>query len=208
MTPASHSLHLASMLVLASLVQGCKPDAAQSGKPAEPVATASIGCLPKGDGFLRAQLHGARELQLDWADAQMSCEGGPRPDGNGIRVSISGSLAEGESLRFVFGIGATKPGENGRALATNLTAILEREHRIYATLGDDKCTVDELRQQPVPGVARGYRVQVRGFCIEPATVVGGNERLLISTFDFAALIRDGDPPAKKLPVPAAVTSTM
>src|SRR5678815_919215 len=51
---------------------------------------AKSGCFVAGDGYLRARLRGALELDLDWKDAQMECEGGPRPSGNGVRVSIGG----------------------------------------------------------------------------------------------------------------------
>jgi hypothetical protein len=181
-----------ALLVLLALLgaAGCKPR-----QESPPVATpgsvaATPGCLATGDGFLRAKLQGARDVQVDWSNAEISCEGGLRPDARGIRVSIAGPLHEdGERLRFVFGIGAIKQNESGRALPTNVTAILEHAHRIYATLGDDKCTVDELLQAPLVGTpAYSFRVQARGFCIAPATLVGGEERLLVSTFDFAGRI--------------------
>lgn len=165
----------------------------------------SAGCLSTGDGYLRAKLQGAREAQVNWSNAEISCEGGLRPDGSGIRVSIAGPLHEdGERLRFVFGISATRQNQNGRALPTNLTAILERAHRIYATLGNDKCTVDELHQQPLAGIpAHSFRVEARGFCIAPATIVGGEERLLVSTFDFAGRITvPPELPATPPPQPA------
>ena len=57
----------------------------QSTDPAE-----KTGCFAAGDGYLRARMRGAVDLDLDWKDAQMQCEGGPRPSGNGIRVSIGG----------------------------------------------------------------------------------------------------------------------
>ncbi len=63
-----------------------------------PAATAH--CLPDAGGYLRAQLRGAINADLDWHDADIHCEGGPRPDGEGLRVSIAGPLpAIGRSER-------------------------------------------------------------------------------------------------------------
>ena len=72
-------------------------------------------------------------------------------------------------------------------------AFLEHWPRVYATLGDDKCSVDALTQQPVavPGdapAAGDYWVNARGFCMEPAATLDGSERVLISRFDFRGRI--------------------
>lgn len=195
-----HRLGLFAVLAAAAIAAGCKP---RTSAPA--AAAPAHHCLPAGEGFLRARLHGARDLQIDWRDAQMRCEGGLRPDASGIRVSIAGTTGAGEPLRFVFGISSARPREDGRALPTNLTTILEREHQIYATRGDDKCTVDELRQQALPGAGNpAWRVEARGFCTEPASLIGGDERLLVSTFDFAARIDpEAGPPLPAKPAPVA-----
>jgi hypothetical protein len=63
--------------------------------PAEPTVTS--GCFAAGTGYLRARMRGSVDLDLDWKNAQMECEGGPRPPGkdnksNGIRVSIGGPI--------------------------------------------------------------------------------------------------------------------
>jgi hypothetical protein len=144
--------------------------------------------LPSGNGYLRARIRGALTLDLDWRDAEMECDGGARPDGSGIRVAFAGPLHnDGRRLRLVFGI-RTGEGSNGRALPTNLTVIFEGEQRMFATLGDDRCTIDELRQERVGalgGDSRGYRVIARGFCTAPASALAGNERIVLNSFDFA-----------------------
>jgi hypothetical protein len=170
------------ILVAASACTSPAPPAGES-KPE--------GCLASGDGYLRARIRGALDLDLDWRNAEISCEGGARPDERGIRVSFAGPLqSEGRRLRLVFGISETPEGAAGRALPTNLTVILEGEKRLFATRGDDKCTVDELRQEPfgASGEARSYRVEARGFCMAPATSVDRIERILVSRFDFAGRV--------------------
>jgi len=161
------------------------------------------GCFAAGDGYLRARMRGAVDLDLDWKDAQMQCEGGPRPSGNGVRVSIGGpDRGEGRRIRLVFGIAGVSEGGGGQTLRTNVTILFEGEKRVFATLGDDKCTVDALTQQRVETLGPGraiYRVEAHGFCLGPATSLSKAERVLLPSFDFAGRVEfdDGDRHALK-----------
>lgn len=155
-------------------------------------ATPAAGCLASGNGYLRARIRGALNLDLDWRNDDLQCEGGARPADRGIRLSFAGPLqSDGRRLRLVFGISAATEGRGGRALPTNLTLIFEGEKRLFATRGDDKCTVDELRQErfgDLSGRERSYRVIARGFCIAPATAADRSERIVVSRFDFAGRV--------------------
>ncbi len=147
------------------------------------------GCLPTGNGYLRARIRGAMNLDVNWHDAEMQCEGGPRPDGSGLRVAFAGPRhADGRRLRLVFGVDSAREGHSGHELPTNLTVIFEGEDRLFATRGDDHCTVDELRQERVgalSGGVRSWRIVARGFCIAPASTLSSDARILVSSFDFA-----------------------
>jgi hypothetical protein len=153
-----------------------------------PPAKRGAGCLPSNNGYLRARIRGALTLDIDWHDAEMECDGGARPDGSGIRVAFAGPLRnDGRRLRMVFGL-RTAEGDSGRAVPTNLTVIFEGEQRVFATRCDDRCTTDELSQERVGalgGDSREYRVVARGFCTAPASALGGDERIVINSFDFA-----------------------
>ena len=167
---------------------------------------ATPGCLPTGNGYLRARIRGAMNLDLDWRNAEIECDGGPRPDGSGLRVSFAGPRhADGRRLRLVFGVGSVHEGRTGRALPTNLTAIFEGEERLFATRGEDHCMVDELRQErlgALGGPLRSWRIVARGFCTSPASTLNSDARILVSRFDFAGTAvfadepRDGSPPPK------------
>jgi hypothetical protein len=189
--PDAHLLAMSAAL-LGTLIVACS--AADRPATAITAGAAPGRCLPDAAGFLRAQLRGAINVDLDWRDAQIHCEGGPRPDGEGLRVSIAGPLpasaggAQGRTLRFVFGIKTAAATTQGSALATNLTAIVEGG-ALYATRGDDKCTVDTLQRREVPGSnEREFRVDARGFCLGPASSMDGAARLLVTTFDFAGRV--------------------
>lgn len=169
--------------------------------PTKPAADPPAGCFTVGGGYLRARLRGALDLDLNWKNADMQCAGGPRPPGknherNGVRVSIGGPLhGDANRLRLVFGIAGVGEGAGGKALRTNVTVLFEGENRVFATQGDDKCMVDSLTQERVetlgPNVAV-YRVVARGFCIGPATSLSREERLVITSFDFAGRVEFSD----------------
>jgi uncharacterized membrane protein (UPF0127 family) len=151
----------------------------------------AAGCLATGNGYLRARVGGALNLDIDWRNAELECEGSPRPDGSGVRVSFAGpARSDGRRVRMVFGIGGVREGSPGHGLRTNLTVMFEGEQRLFATRGDDRCTVDDLSQERVGalgGNIRSYRVIARGFCVAPASTLKGDEQIVVSRFDFAGL---------------------
>jgi hypothetical protein len=169
-----------------------------AGTPASPTArpAAPGGCFLAGDGYLRARLRGALDLDLNWNNADMECAGGPRPQGRGVRVSIGGPLrGDGRRIRLVFGIADVGEGSGGETLRTNVTLLFEGEQRVFATQGDDKCTVDTLSQQRVESMGGSravYRVVARGFCLGPATSLSRGERVFLTSFDFAGRVEFGD----------------
>jgi hypothetical protein len=191
----------AGVLILAltfAQVCGATPPAEKA--PAATTPAAQPGCFAVGGGYLRARLRGAVDLDLNWKNADMQCEGGPRPPGadnksNGIRVSIGGPpRGDGHRLRLVFGIAGISEGGGGQALPTNLTILFEGEQRIFATQGDDKCMVDSLTQERVEVLGPGravYRVVARGFCLGPATSLSRQERVVATSFDFAGRVEFG-----------------
>ena len=174
----------AATLLLAPALGGAAAESA--------AAPASKGCLPSGNGFLRARIRGVLNLDVDWRNAELECEGAARPDGSGIRLSFAGPLrSDGRRLRMVFGVARAAEGATGSALPTNLTVIFEGEQRLFATRGDDKCTVDKLEQERVGSVGgdvRSYRVVASGFCTEPANTLNDKERIVVSSFDFAGRV--------------------
>jgi hypothetical protein len=170
---------------------------------ASPAATQ--GCLPAGNGYLRARIRGAMNLDIDWHNAEIECDGGPRPDGSGLRVSFAGPRhADGRRLRLVFGVGSVHEGRPGRALPTNLTVIFEGEERLFATRGEDYCTVDELKQErlgALGGPLRSWRIVARGFCTSPASTLNSDARILVTRFDFAGSAVFEDEPRDRPPPP-------
>ena len=203
----SCALAISSALLLTPALPGGAL-AAPEGPPATP---SPGGCLASGNGFLRARIRGALNLDVNWQNAEIECEGDARPNGNGIRLSFAGPLSsDGRRMRVVFGVTRATEGLAGSALPTNLTVIFEGEKRLFATRGDDKCTVDKLQQERVESVGgetRSYRVIGSGFCTEPANTLNEKERIVVSSFDFAGRVTYTRKPTAPAPAAApAVTS--
>lgn len=153
-----------------------------------PTVSLSGPCLRSGKAYLRAHIRGAIRLDVDLHGTGLTCEGGPRLDGSGIRMSFEGRVGpEKRRVRMVFGIDGAKEGTPGRELPTNLTVIFGDEKLLFATQGDGNCTVDRLMQSRIASdrqSSHAYRVVAHGFCIAPANDLGGHRRILVTTFDF------------------------
>jgi len=186
-----------SLLLLCSLAAATACSLKAPGLAAA-TAEPAAACLPGERGFLRIGLRGAIDRDLEWRGAQLQCEGGARPAGDGVRVSFSGSAADPAlKLRIVFGV-AAKPGASAASnLPTNITVIVEGANRLYGTQGDDKCQVDAMVQEPLAGAAgpageHAFRIAARGYCIGPASTLDGSAHLYINRFDFAGIARFED----------------
>jgi hypothetical protein len=174
------------------------PAAAAAGADGPGASGSAGGCIAGGGGFLQAQLRGAITADVAWSNPGMRCEGGPRPDGRGLRLTLAGPAPEDASrqLRFIFGIDYQDAAAGvAQALPTNVTVILEGGGRMFATRGDERCAVEKLERVPLPGGDAGLmRVHVRGYCVEPAGEMAGDGRLLIPTFEFTGIARAGESP--------------
>jgi hypothetical protein len=185
----------AVLCALASLVL-CKAHAqAADGQttPSKPEPV-DAGCLPNDAGYLRARIDGAVKAELDWRNADMECTGAVRPTDGGIRMRFTASLPSGEKLVLVFGIATLREGAAAQSVPVNLTVIREGTGEFYGTQGDDKCMLDEVKQEPIVGIphrSRAYRIIARGYCTEPARAIRGKGAVLLSRFDYAGRVDFG-----------------
>ena len=151
------------------------------------------GCLPSGDGYLRAHLAGAITTNIDWPNSGTLCQGEWRGKPPGVRLSFERTAGGDPNLLLVFGLTGIRAGKSGHAIRTNVTIVVQGKSRIFGTLGDKRCTVDSLTQRPL-SPAGFYRVEARGFCTSPAHAIHGDGDVLVSTFEFAGLVNFQDQP--------------
>jgi hypothetical protein len=186
---------LPALTIICGLTLGlsCKVHAQSPDAPAENAnKTPEAGaCLPDGQGFLKARLSGAVRAELVWGNDDTECTGAVRPDG-GIRVRFSHKEgADGGRLVLLFGVAGLREGQSAKALPVNVTVIREGLGEFYSTQGDNKCTLDEVRQEPLVGIphrSRSYRIIARGFCTDPARAVRGAGVILLSRFDYVGRV--------------------
>ena len=166
----------------------CSPGVAAPSAP--PTADRSANCLTSGDGYLRARVAGALDARIDWPNSGTRCQGEPKTQPPGIRLSFQRAAGGRPNLLFVFGLTGIREGQPSHDTGVNLTIILQGTPRIYGTLGDSRCTVDSLTQKRL-SIQGQYRVEARGFCTQPAHAVRGDGDVLVSTFEFAGLVDYG-----------------
>jgi hypothetical protein len=190
-------------LLLISAVWGLRSVSAKLPPPSPATAGSAFaaattdGCLPSHDGYLRARLRSGSlekgDVDIDWNDADMQCEGGLRPDAQGMRMMFAGRKpGDQHRLRLVFGLAAQPDVHEAHNVPTNITLIDEDDQRLFSTAGDGKCTIDALTLQPTLASAdeHWHRFTARGFCTGPASTLSGNDTLLVDRFDFAGMVRD------------------
>jgi hypothetical protein len=176
-------------LIAASLA--CMACSADQDQTPSQVADRATGCMAGADGYLHAQVRGAVTADINWSSADMQCDGGPRPDGQGLRLTFAGKLPDSShQVRFIFGIDEQDIAAGAaQALPTNLTVILEGEKQLFATRGSERCAVESLERTALEGNAtKKSRVHARGYCLGPATSVAGDARLLVPTFEFTGIV--------------------
>ena len=190
--PEAATLRAAALAASALLVAACGH--ADTSPPAAPAAAPVAGkpellCAPAPEGFLRARLQGAIEAELDWAaPSTPQCLGGTRPQGDGLRLVYKGE-AGGAPLLIVIGIATlARDTPAARNVPANVTLVREGAGAFYSTQGDDKCALDEVRQEPVACQTGRYRLSARGYCTQPARSLGGDGSVLVSRFDAEALV--------------------
>jgi hypothetical protein len=149
-------------------------------------------CLPTGDGYLRARISGALNAELDWGNHGTECTGAVRPTDGGVRMRFSRAAPDGVGkLVLVFGIATLREGKSAKLAPVNVTLMREGRGEFYSTQGDDKCMLDDVRQEPIIGIphrTRSYRVIARGSCTEPARAVRGSGSVLLSRFDLSGRV--------------------
>ncbi len=170
--------------------------------PDSPFRSGAQVCLPSGDGYLRARVGGSVVTDVDWPNSGTLCDGEPKDKAQGVRLSFRRSGGGAPDLLFVFGLSGVREGQPARSTKTNLTLIVQGTSQLYSTLGDSHCMVDSLSQRRLPDDpavrgSRAYRLEARGFCTAPARAVRGEGEVLVSTFDFAGIVKYGEPEEPK-----------
>lgn len=123
---------------------------------------------------------------MDWPAEQLSCAGGPRPDGAGARLRFARELDNGEGLAIILALPTLEPGATGKELPANVTIILEGEARFFSSQNRDTCWADVERHATLD--AGSTLVQGRLYCIDPLAEVNGDASVTLDDSVFSGQI--------------------
>ncbi len=136
---------------------------------------------------LSAALYGGIETTLQWTGTDMACDSMPRPNGEGIRLRISGDVS-GEQLAFILAMPGLKPGDQGIESPTNVTATVEGSGRFFSTPDLDSCFTDISTQTLLPNHEDRYALAGTLFCVAPLGELNGDSAISIPSLTFSAVI--------------------
>lgn len=147
-------------------------------------AAAGEECIPGGDGRLQMPISGHFSATLDWANEGTTCAGGPRPDGDALRLMFSRA---DDALLVVIGITGLARGATAEGLPANLTIVREGRAEFFGTLGADACLVDVTANDLVEGTADAYRVSGKGHCLAPIEAIARDGEIRVAPFEFTGI---------------------
>src|SRR6266436_991860 len=98
--------------------------------PSATATAAATACLRSGDGYFRARVAGAVEATVDWPNSGTRCEGEPRDQPPGVRLSFQRAPGGATDLLFVFGITGVREGQSVCEAGTNPSVMVQRTNRI------------------------------------------------------------------------------
>ncbi|MGI9341329.1 MAG: hypothetical protein ACR2QV_00660 [Gammaproteobacteria bacterium] len=98
-------------------------------------------CRFVDDAYLSGTLYGGLEREIEWRGDRMRCEGGPRPDGDGVRLVFAApaAAAAGDRLVFVIGISGPLGSLTDAERPANVTIIDEATGRFFSSGQQDRC---------------------------------------------------------------------
>jgi hypothetical protein len=196
-----HRSHPAALIAAAMLcsLSACGDETGDYSS-VEPTSTGSLGTVAEDawtaplaeyrpgedacgdDGALGGRLYGAVEADLNWQPGDLSCEGMPRPHGEGARLRFSGFAGELE-LAIIIAMPTLERGVAMQGVPSNVTIIEEGLGRFFSAADLETCWTDIESDSPV-GDNGVYRVEGVLYCIAPLAEIGGNASVTLDELEF------------------------
>jgi hypothetical protein len=180
---------LLSLLALFAACDGPTAPNAEENAVVESLAPESYELACGEDGRLVVALYGGIRAEIDWQQGALSCTGMPRPDDEGARMRLSGSVSDGDesrTLAFILGIPDLEMGRTGTELPTNVTLIEEGTGRFFGTQDNDICWTDVAKHEPIGGDGdRLHRIAGTLYCVSPLAELNGNASVTFTELTFS-----------------------
>lgn len=138
------------------------------------------------EAYLETELFGGINIAIDWQASVLTCEGMPRPAGEGARLRLAGPLAQDRHSRriaFIIAIPGLRQGGTGKDMPTNVTLMEEGTGRFFSTADTTGCFTDVQRQERIdPENRKDYRITGTVYCVSPLAELNG-----VSSVSFTEL---------------------
>ncbi len=169
-------------ILLACLV--CWLPACGERAPAAPETAAACGA----EGELVAEIYGSVRASIDWRGETLTCEGMPRPNGQGARLRFAGAaeVADGSrQLAFILALPDLRPAQTGSELATKVTLVEEGAGRFFGTRDTGSCWTDIETHELLPETAATeYRISGILYCVTPLANVNDHSSVSLTDLRF------------------------
>lgn len=138
-------------------------------------------------GDLQVGFSGAFDARLG-PPARQSCDGGPRPDGDGLRIAYrSQAIGGDDQILTILAIPGIARGQTGTELPLNVTVVREGKGEFFGARGPGRCTVDIATHEPA-GEPDFWRLAGRGRCQDDLEAVAREGEITVSAFEFSAVV--------------------
>ena len=184
MTPVRYLRNEFLLPVACLLVAACAEETPEAVKPDIP------GC--SADGYLTTALYGAIEAGIDWPAGNLTCEGMPRPEGEGARLRFSGPVLDAQdehTVALIFGIPDLTEGATASELPTNVTLVQEGAGRFFGTRDTDGCWTDVTSHDLLAAETASYQISGKVYCVSPLAELNGNASVNFTELSFSGQIR-------------------
>ncbi len=142
---------------------------------------------PECIGELQVSFSGAFDARLG-PPARQSCDGGPRPDGDGLRIAYrSVAIGGDDQILTILAIPGIVRGQTGTDLPLNVTVVREGKGEFFGARGPGRCTVD-IAAHEAAGEPDFWRLAGQGRCQDELEAIAREGQIRVSDFEFSALV--------------------
>jgi len=152
-----------------------------------------VPCVMDADGYLRGQLYGQIQTELNWRGDEMRCDGMYRPDSRGIRLVFDEHLDEElPGLLIVIGIKDAVLGEPVVELPANITIIDQANGQFFSTRDQPRCWTTFSEQLELTGTTEEiWRINGQIYCANALAALAGPGAVTLGDIEFSGLFKPG-----------------
>jgi hypothetical protein len=145
------------------------------------------GAQPACEGQFEGRIEGLFSARVG-PPARQSCEGGPRPDDDGLRLAYrSIVIGSGDPLLVILGLPALERGRTGDSVPLNVTVVREGKGEFFGTRGTGLCTADLVTHEPA-GDPDLWRLAGEGRCHGALQAIAREGEIFLAPFRFSAVV--------------------